>query len=413
LRAYNECLVGQSKEGGDTFLCNKLYEGLKSCAVSIKLRLDEDVKTRASFYIVKYDEFYNGRQKVVLDTSEIIKVDNFFCPITSQSVDATLDLNEGEYVVIPFPEASGFGGGFTLAVSTKDMDDIDLIRLPKSVDHKWKEFEIDGEWTEANSGGGDILGLGWRKNPQYLLTLTKASDVCIVLRQDENSMSIGFYIVKQIDAGKKVVDYEQEVAKTDSFKSLCSTGVNLAKLPEGKYVVITSTFEPASKGKYHLLVYSDDPQSIVEPLINEWKYKKELEGEWKDKTAGGSPNNPTFTDNPQFNLIIPKVDHPVEILVQLIQESSHFEETGIGFFVLKQSDEGNTRLVEGDVKPENVRAKPEGWMQKIDAVCRTTILPDESRIYTVIPSTFKSGVNRSFHINVFSDDDILLELING
>ena len=59
------------------------------------------------------------------------------------TVDATLDLSEGEYAVIPFPEVPGFGGEFTLAVSTKDMDDIDLIKLPKTEDHKWKEFEID------------------------------------------------------------------------------------------------------------------------------------------------------------------------------------------------------------------------------------------------------------------------------
>jgi len=298
-----------------------------------------------------------------------------------------------------------------LAVSTRDMDDIDLIKLPKSDSHKWKEFEIDGEWTEENSGGGDILGLEWRKNPQYLLTLTKPSDVCVVLRQDENTMSIGFYIVKQIDIGRKVVDYEQEVGKTDSFKSLCSTGVNLPKLPEGQYVIIASTFEPGTKGKYHLLVYTDDPSAVVDPLTAEWKHKKELKGEWKDQSAGGSPNNPTFTNNPQFRLVVPKIDHAANILIQLVQESSHFEETGIGFLVLKRGDEGTTRLVENNINSEEIRAKPEGWMQKIDVVCRTTIQPDEGRIFTIIPSTFKPGVDRSFQINVFSDSDILLEAV--
>jgi hypothetical protein len=388
-----------------------LLSVVRSCPISVKLRLHEEAKTRASFYVVKYDDFYNGRQKVVLDTSEIIKVDNFFCPISSQSVDATLDLDEGEYIVVPFPETPGYCGEFTLAVSTKDMDNIDLVKLPKSDNHKWKEFELDGEWTEENSGGGDILGLEWRKNPQYLLTLTKASDVCIVLRQEENSMSIGFYIVKQIDVDKKVVDYEEEVAKTESFKSLCSTGVMIAKLPEGNFVIIASTFEPGTKGKYHLYVYSDDHLSTVTPLTTEWCHRIELKGEWKDETAGGSPNNPTFTNNPQFRLCIPQVDHGVKILVQLVQESSHFEETGIGFLVIKRSDEGKQRLGEGDVRPEDIRAKPAGWMQKIDVVCRTAIEPGENRVYTIIPSTFKAGVNRSFYLNVFSDDQFLLDLI--
>jgi len=348
---------------------------------------------------------------VVFDTSHIIKIDSFFCPITSQSVDATLELEEGENIVIPFPEEAGSGGDFTLSVSTKNMDDIDLIKLPKSANHKWKEFELDGEWVEQNSGGGDILGLSWRKNPQYLLTLTRTSDVSTVLRQEESSMSIGFYIVKQIDAGKKAVNYEQEVSKTESFKNLISTGVNIAKLPAGNYVIIASTYEVGGTAKYHLLVYSDDPESTLKPLTSEWKHKKELKGEWKDDTAGGSPNTSTFTSNPQFNLVIPRADHPVEILVQLIQDSSHFEETGIGFFVIKRSGDGKTRLGEGEITMDDVRAKPDGWMQKIDAVCRFIIQPDEARVFTIIPSTFKASVNRSFNLNVFSEDDISLDLI--
>jgi len=348
---------------------------------------------------------------VVFDTNHIIKIDNFFCPITSHSVDATVDLEGGNYIIIPFPEEAGLGGDFTLAVSTKTMDDIDLIKLPKSESHKWKEFEISDEWVEANSGGGDILGLSWRKNPQYLLTLTKTSDVSTVLRQDESATSIGFYVVKQIDAGKKVVNYEQEVAKTESFKGLTSTGVNTAKLPAGNYVIIASTYEAGGAGKFQLLVYCEDQDSTLKPLTTEWKHKKELKGEWKDDTAGGSPNTATFTKNPQFNLIIPQVDHPVEVLVQLIQESSHFEETGIGFFVLKRSGDDKARL--GEVTMEDVRAKPDGWMQKIDAVCRFVIQPDENRVFTIIPSTFKAGVNRSFNLNVFSEDDISLELIGS
>jgi len=273
---------------------------------------------------------------------------------------------------------------------------------------KWDGMEWNGEWNDENSGGGDILGLNWRKNPQYLFTLTKTSDVCTVLKQGENSMSMGFYIVKLVDAGKKVIEYEQEVAKTDSFKTLCSTGVQLPKLPEGQYVIIASTYESGGKGRYQLIVYSDDPNSTVTPLTTEWKVKKEIKGEWLDKTAGGSPNNATFTDNPQYKLAFPPVDHPIDIIVQLIQESSHIPE-GIGFLVLKRSDDGNSKLT--NVSNDDVRAKPDGWIQKHDVIARFTILPDEPRIYTIIPSTFKPEVNKSFTWNVFSEDDVTIELI--
>lgn len=107
-----------------------------------------------------------------------------------------------------------------------------------------------------------------------------------------------------------------------------TAGVNLAKLPEGQYVIIPSTFEPGTKGKYRLLVYAEDQDASLEPLTSEWKHTKEIKvlgafpfvvansmkGEWKGQTAGGSPNNPTFTNNPQFRLVLPQVDQPVGIL---------------------------------------------------------------------------------------------------
>jgi hypothetical protein len=53
--------------------------------VTLKLRQPESATIRASFCVVHYDEFYNERCKVVLDQNEIVKVDNFFSPITAVS----------------------------------------------------------------------------------------------------------------------------------------------------------------------------------------------------------------------------------------------------------------------------------------------------------------------------------------
>ena len=46
-------------------------------------------------------------------------------------------------------------------------------------------------------------------------------------------------------------------------------------MAEGKYVIIASTFEPGTKGKYRLLVYAEDQESVVEPLTSEWKFKQD------------------------------------------------------------------------------------------------------------------------------------------
>jgi len=381
------------------------------CDVSIKLRQPEDSTQRASFYVVHYDEFYNGKRKVILDTSEVVKIDNFFCPITALAVSSVMQLAKGRYVVIPYTETSPFNGSFTLAVATKNMDDIGFQKIPKNPADDWKALRVAGEWTMSNSGGGDILGLNWRKNPQYQLQLTQQSDVCVAIEQDENLRSIGVYVVKQIDAGKKVVDYSEEVGKTDSFKYLCSSGLKIPKLEAGSYVVIPCTFDAEVLGPFRLVAYVTDPNASLTIVDTEWKHAKEIKGAWTEGQAGGSPNNlNTFANNPQFYLEFADSDRPANILIQLVQESAHYEEASIGFLAIHAKN-GSQRVAGGEFTGEGVFCKPKGWVPKVDVVCRATIEPSEPRKFVLIPSTFHPNVLRSFQLNVYADAEFSLEAI--
>lgn len=60
-----------------------------------------------------------------------------------------------------------------------------------------------------------------------------------------------------------------------------------------------------------------------------------MKGGWTEGQAGGSPNNATFTNNPQYSLSFKESDKPINILIQLVQESAHYEEASIGFLVIK------------------------------------------------------------------------------
>jgi len=342
-----------------------------------------------------------------LDTTDIVKVENFFCPIIAHSVDSLQTYEAGEYAIIPFPEEPGYAGAFTINVHSKNMDAIDFVKLPKSEKHTWKELSVQGEWREDSSGGGDILGLGWQKNPQFQLTLSRAGDAAVVLAQDDNNKSVGFYVIRHNDS-HKAVEYTNEAEKTPSFKYSCSTGVKLRALAAGSYVVIPATYEPGLTGPFQLLAYTDDNDSTFAPLVNEWKFRKEIKAEWKDKTSGGSPNNDTFTNNPQFGLTVAQVDKPVHMLFQLVQEAAHFEETSIGFLVIKRAEE-RARVEQGQITADSVFAKPEGWAPKIDVVCSATVNPDDTRTFIIIPSTFKPEINRSFQLVVYSDDEFSME----
>jgi len=263
------------------------------------------------------------------------------------------------------------------------------------------------------SGGGDILGLNWRKNPQYQLDFRMTSDVCVCIEQDENTRSIGIYVVKQIDVGKKVVDYSDEVGKTDSFKYLCSSGLKIPKQPAGSYVIIPCTFDAEVLGPFRLRVYVNDPNATITIVETEWKRVKELRGSWMEGLAGGSPNNLTFTKNPQFALHFSNTDHPVDILIQLVQESAHYEEASIGFLVVR-AKEGEKKKVEEDdsFTQEDIFCKPEGWVPKVDVVCRATIALDQKdRTFIIIPSTFKPDIHRSFQLNVYAEGEFTLEAL--
>lgn len=53
-----------------------------------------------------------------------------------------MSLAKGRYIIIPFTEAIGTNGAFTLAVSAKIMDDLDLYKIPKDPADDWTSFRV-------------------------------------------------------------------------------------------------------------------------------------------------------------------------------------------------------------------------------------------------------------------------------
>eukprot|EP01113_Clastostelium_recurvatum_P034517 TRINITY_DN468_c0_g1_i3.p1 TRINITY_DN468_c0_g1~~TRINITY_DN468_c0_g1_i3.p1 ORF type:complete len:586 (+),score=151.09 TRINITY_DN468_c0_g1_i3:26-1783(+) len=395
--------------------------------VTLRLRLPESGVERGSFYVVRYDDkFYQGRKKVVMDNTEIIKVESFFCPITAYSVDSTMFLNAGDYIVVPFTEAKDFVGDFTINAYAKEMDGIDFVYLPKKEADadigkpggRWAEKHLEGEWTAETAGGGDILTLAWSRNPQYLLTLSDTAEVAVVLSQEDNVKSIGFYVIKQQDSTHRAISYDNEVGRTDGFKYVCAIGAHFPRLVgPASYVIIPATFEPELTGAFRVSVYSSDPNMTLEPSTHGWKHSKQAEGKWEGATAGGAPNVETFINNPQFTLRVPP-GPPGPVLVQLVQEASRFEEASIGFLVVGRAADASGKVAQSDlfkqkdpsnpVLTEGIVAQPEGWVQKMDVLCRLA-LGEEGGQFVVIPSTFKAGVDRPFALLAYGDRELNLE----
>ncbi|KAM9983360.1 hypothetical protein ACTFIY_000093 [Dictyostelium cf. discoideum] len=377
--------------------------------ITLKLRQPEGTDQRCSFFVINYDPFYNGSKKVILDTTnDIKKVSSFNSPIPATSVDCKIDLEPGQYCIIPYAESFAFSGTYKFNLDSEKLDNCEFYALPKSQEQAWNEITVDGLWTTATNGGGDINILGWTKNPQYSFTLTKKSRACVLLSQDDNDKSVGFYVIKQLDAGKRAIEFREQVGKTDSFKFSCSTGCTLT-LDEGTYIVIPSTYDHGIEGAFHLTLFTDDKNATFQPLTNAFQEVEQVKGTWVGKSAGGSPNQPTFFNNPQFHLKVPASDKDEIIAVQLIQDSTIADE-GIGFIVLSR-DSHSEPLTAQDFQNEMVFTKTSNWEKRNDIVCRLHVKPESPREFTIIPSTFDPNVNRSFKLQVYSDVSISLDEI--
>ncbi|EGG16758.1 calpain-like cysteine protease [Cavenderia fasciculata] len=183
-------------------------------------------------------------------------------------------------------------------------------------------------------------------------------------------------------------------------------------LEAGEYVVIPSTFDQAIEAAFHLTLFTDDRQATFAPLTDAWKHQELIKGTWVGKSAGGSPNSgESFFKNPQFRLTLPK-DRAADttVLVQLIQDSTLADE-GIGFIVINR-DQHDKALTAGDFQNEQLFTKTANWERRNDIAHRVVVKQDDPSVFTIIPSTYEKGVNRSFRVQVFSDLPVELDSID-
>ncbi|GAM18249.1 hypothetical protein SAMD00019534_014240 [Acytostelium subglobosum LB1] len=352
----------------------------------IKLRQPEGTDQRISFFVLNYD---------------------------SVSVDCKIELEPGQYCIIPYAEQFGFTGKYKINVDSERLTNLEFYPLPKDESTQWKEITINGLWTNTTNGGCDVNLLHWTKSPQHQITLSKSARLCILVSQDDHEKSIGFYVLKQTnDVGKRLVEYRDQVGKTETFKPSCHNG-NTMSLEKGTYIVIPSTFDQGLEGAYHITLFTDDQAATFTTVTDTWKNTELVKGTWVGKSAGGSPNNgASFFDNPQYKLKLPK-DRSGEMsfFVQLIQESTLADES-IGFVLINRDDHSDT-VKASTFQNEHLFNKTPNWEKRNDIGLRVTVTPDQSSEYTIIPSTFKPGVNRSFRLQVFSDVPVEIEEIEA
>lgn len=386
------------------------------CQVRLRLKPEHDAENtyRVTYYVMSYDmDFWKGSKKRWYGIPEIIKVDNFNSPIAAPEIDTKVDLAEGHYIVVCVAEAKGQVGKFAVSADTANLEDITMQQLPLEDAH-WSHTHVAGKWDKKTAGGGDITGISWTNNPQYRLSIqAKRANVCVVLNQETDEKSIGWYLIDAPADGKKAIEYTDEIATTTKFKATHMNGQLIEKLPRGEYCLIPATFEAEQVGNFTIEIFSEDPDTECEENKQRWENRKILKGKWSGNSAGGSANDPkSFVQNPQFLIKVPELKDHGALAVQLIQSCQRGEEESLGFLAFVRDKDETDRIQAEDLDPDTIFLQPEAWTPARALTVRTKVKKTFESNLLIVPATFKAGINRSFKLVLYADFPFEVEELN-
>uniref|UniRef100_A0A3B3CYW2 Calpain 6 n=1 Tax=Oryzias melastigma TaxID=30732 RepID=A0A3B3CYW2_ORYME len=160
----------------------------------------------------------------------------------------------------------------------KQFTDADVCRIINtsviSVHKTWNEVLHFGSWTKhgdplLNRCGGCGNNKTFLQNPQYMFDVTKETDeVLITLQQKDRrilrktgqgeNLSIGFSILK-VELNRKYRIHRllsQKLMETSIFINSRSVFLR-CNLPQGRYVIIPTTFQAGEPGEFMLRIFTD------------------------------------------------------------------------------------------------------------------------------------------------------------
>lgn len=155
-------------------------------------------------------------------------------------------------------------------------DEMSICRIMNtsiiSIRKTWHESALFSKWSLPNRAGGCV---NYREtfcnNPQFMFEINhdddKPDEVLINLDQlsrravGKPNLTIGLFVMRVEDNRTyRLHDIKQKVASSTYVNS---RSIFLRqKMPNGRYVVIPSTYEPNIEGRFMLRVYSDENHNL-------------------------------------------------------------------------------------------------------------------------------------------------------
>jgi len=283
-----------------------------------------------------------------------------------------------------------------------------LLLLTDPIGQVWNKQSFTGAF-KGDTAGGCSNNPTFINNPQYSLNVTKSTRVLVeisqpdlryALKQNPSEYTkqyegIGVTVLKDAHDEYKKTAYSQDDRVAGSeFVGIRDNCLQFTAQPGYHNILIPSTFDPGVEGNYWLDVYTEFPAEVNE--ITTVLAVTKLSGSWKDSTAAGCRNNPTWLDNPQYML---EVDKPGTIFVALSQtlESNEMPES-IGIYIFSR-DTADRVVNDPQTDAEEPIVSPKSFTN-LPTVSQQFIAQD-SLHFIILPSTF-NPVELDFTISVSS-----------
>jgi len=280
-------------------------------------------------------------------------------------------------VVVPCMFEKGLESSFFLSVYAHEKVSLEVLEsaAPNEGDL------IKGEWSGPSASGCPNFG-GWRDAPQYILDVSKQTNVSVLLEQAGTPLHAGIYIVEGEPSKRRALKLGKVVHQPQYTNT--SPVAASVKLPAGSYNVIATAYH-AGKSNTFTIGAAGDGVKMTE-ISQDWETSR-VSGAWTKETAGGCRNHPTFKNNPKHSL---SLSGQTSFTVCLFTSAEAQKAPPIGAFVYEK---------QGSDLGKCVGQTP---------LARATSVTGEVSLgageYYIVPCTFEPNVLSDYQIVVYSDN---------
>lgn len=173
--------------------------------------------------------------------------------------------------------------------------------------------------------------------------------------------------------------------------------IKLGDESDTKYTLVISQYEKTNTIYYTLRAYATCP-FILRKIPQFYKYEKEVTGQWKNITAGGCGNHPTYVNNPRYQIVIESANNNNYLLI-ILKGPKQYQ---IGFDI-------NTVVLNDANAVTAFKTKSSGPFRSGFVYLELEDVP--AGTYHIIPSTYVPGQEGPFFLICKSSCNLQLQLL--